>query len=282
MKWIGQHIYDFVSRFRSDVFVENTNKLYFRDTNSYLNSPTANDLEIVATDIVLDAATLIDLQQDTDVTGDLTVSGKLVMGSTDALTSAGLLSVANQTGVTGVGTISSGVWQGTTIKTAYIGDDQVTEDKLANTLLAEIDANTTKNTAPNVYGTTIKVLPSDFMANDEAGVGKSLQFVDNDASGIKPGSASIELLAFVCVPEGMKVTLVDVYAGSALAVDVIVVDINASVSDISAASIGSGNANTQINVTDTNSTATNYFMIQVTTTATSNRVYGALLTIAAQ
>jgi len=217
-----------------------------------------------------------------------TIAGTLTMGSTAAMGNTGLLTVGAQTGITAaanlvtVGTIGTGVWQGTTIKTAYIGDDQVTEDKLANTLLAEIDANTAKNTAPNVYGTTIKVLPSDFMANDEAGAGKSLQFVDNDASGIKPGSASIELLAFVCVPEGMKVTLVDVYAGSALAVDVIVVDINASVSDISAASIGSGNANTQINVTDTDSTATNYFMIQVTTTATSNRVYGALLTIAAQ
>tara|TARA_R110001592_G_scaffold191311_4_gene437476 strand:+ start:1576 stop:2181 length:606 start_codon:yes stop_codon:yes gene_type:complete len=47
-------------------------------------------------------------------------------------------------GITTVGTIDTGVWQGTTIKTAYIGDDQITEDKLANTLLAEIDANTAK------------------------------------------------------------------------------------------------------------------------------------------
>jgi len=46
--------------------------------------------------------------------------------------------------VTTLGTIGTGVWQGTTIKTAYIGDDQVTEDKLADTLLAEIDANTAK------------------------------------------------------------------------------------------------------------------------------------------
>jgi hypothetical protein len=49
-------------------------------------------------------------------------------------------------GITTVGTIDTGVWEGTTIKTAYIGDDQITEDKLANTLLAEIDANTAKVT----------------------------------------------------------------------------------------------------------------------------------------
>jgi len=33
-----------------------TNKLQFRDANAYINSPTANDLEISATDITLDAA----------------------------------------------------------------------------------------------------------------------------------------------------------------------------------------------------------------------------------
>ena len=58
--------------------------------------------------------------------------------------------------LTSVGTIATGVWQGTTIKTAYIGDDQITEDKLANTLLAEIDANTAKvtNSATNLTATT--------------------------------------------------------------------------------------------------------------------------------
>jgi len=75
-----------------------------------------------------------------------TIAGTLTIGDVAAMTNAGLLRVPNQSNITGVGTISSGVWQGTTIKTAYIGDDQVTEDKLANTLLAEIDANTAKVT----------------------------------------------------------------------------------------------------------------------------------------
>jgi hypothetical protein len=75
-----------------------------------------------------------------------TVAGTLTMGSTAAMTNAGLLSVVNQSNITGLGTISSGTWQGTAIATAYIADDAVTEDKLANTLLAEIDANTAKNT----------------------------------------------------------------------------------------------------------------------------------------
>jgi len=127
MKWIGQHIYDNISRFRSDVYLEDiatgtiasggnlgldsnnkivkasasggiafdgstangvltykdsdeaavesnltfdgtdltvasTGKVKFRDANSYIYSNDSNDLEIVATDITLDAAGDIDLQ----------------------------------------------------------------------------------------------------------------------------------------------------------------------------------------------------------------------------
>ena len=39
-------------------------KLLFRDSNSYIFSEAANDLKVVATDVVIDAATLIDLQSD--------------------------------------------------------------------------------------------------------------------------------------------------------------------------------------------------------------------------
>jgi len=79
-----------------------------------------------------------------DLEGDIDVNGTL---ETDALTIGGaVIAAAGTEAITTVGTIGTGIWQGTTIKTAYIGDDQVTEDKLANTLLAEIDANTDKAT----------------------------------------------------------------------------------------------------------------------------------------
>ena len=52
-------------------------KLNFRDGNSFINSPTANDLEIVATDITLDASNVIELEANTNVTGALTASGSL-------------------------------------------------------------------------------------------------------------------------------------------------------------------------------------------------------------
>ena len=309
-----------------------------------------------------------------------TIAGTLTMGSTAAMTNAGLLSVANQSNITGLGTISSGVWQGTAIATAYIADDAVTENKLANTLLAEIDANTAKVTnvatnlgritgvgsvtitssdgdnvtiseatgsaaglmsvthhdkldsieagakpdqsnaeiltaiedgvdsvhyvdgsidtahiaddqvtfakavgvTPNIYGSIIKVLPSDFMANEEPGVTKTLQFVDNSSSGIKPGDNNTELLAFVSIPETMKATHVDVYADDTLAFSVYEFNIHESVGDISAASKGTGNCNTTLDITDVNATATNYLLIQVITVSKADRVFGAKVTIATQ
>jgi hypothetical protein len=60
-----------------------------------------------------------------------TVAGTLTMGTTAALTNAGLVAVANQSGITGLGTIGTGVWQGTAIASAYIADDAITGAKIA-------------------------------------------------------------------------------------------------------------------------------------------------------
>ncbi len=51
-----------------------------------------------------------------------TIHGTLTMGSTATLTNAGLLAVANQSNITGLGTITSGTWQGTVIGHAYLPD----------------------------------------------------------------------------------------------------------------------------------------------------------------
>ena len=198
-----------------------------------------------------------------------TVAGTLTMGSTAALTNAGLVAVANQSSITGLGTISSGVWNGTALATAYIADDAVTFAKASGV-------------TPNVYGSIIKLLPSDFVANDDGGVSKvGIAYVDHAGAtyGMKPNNAATELYAFVSIPEGMKATHVDVYDNSHdLAIEVFEVQINAT----TMTSKGSGNANTTLDITDVNSSATNFLAIQVTTVATSNRVYGGSVTIAAQ
>ena len=63
-------------------------KLNFRDANSYVHSPEANDIEVVATTITLDAASDIQLEGDTTVTGNFSVSGTLnVDGTTTTIDS---------------------------------------------------------------------------------------------------------------------------------------------------------------------------------------------------
>ena len=130
-----------------------------------------------------------------------------------------------------------------------------------------------------VYGNTIKLLPTDFLPNEDAGASKTMTFDDTAPTGMKPGAAAMELVAIVDIPEGKKATHVDVYdASHNLAMKVFEVDINAA----GGTSKGSGNCNTTLDITDVNATATNYLMVVVTTTATSDRNYGGTITIAAQ
>jgi hypothetical protein len=139
MKWIGQHIYDLISRFRNDVYFEDLEN-GASDTDKFLIVGTSGKLKYRT-----GAQVLADIDGGS---GDLT---SIVAGT--GLSGTGLtgpiptLNVdASQTQITSVGTIGTGAWQGTAIATAYIADDAVTEDKLADTLLAEIDANTAKVT----------------------------------------------------------------------------------------------------------------------------------------
>ena len=63
-------------------------KLNFRDGNSFINSNAANDIEVVATTITLDAGSDIQLEGNTTVTGNFSVSGTLnVDGSTTTIDS---------------------------------------------------------------------------------------------------------------------------------------------------------------------------------------------------
>jgi len=53
--------------------------------------------------------------------GNLRYDGSVYAGTTEALNSSGLVTVANQSNITGVSTITSGVWNGTAIALAYGG-----------------------------------------------------------------------------------------------------------------------------------------------------------------
>jgi len=133
--------------------------------------------------------------------------------------------------------------------------------------------------SPRIYGSTIKILPSDFMINEDAAV--PLSFKDGSNSGVHVNDASSEAIAFVTIPEGMKATLVDVYGTHNKTLKVWAPDLNASF-DFTGSTIGTGAMNTQLDITDTNATATNYLAIQVSLTATAQRIWGGIVTIAPQ
>mgnify|MGYP006408096281 CR=1 FL=1 len=188
-----------------------------------------------------------------NVTGDVTgnVGGNLT-GTVLTATQASITSTAN---LVTVGTIGTGVWNGTKITDIYT------------------------NASGKRYGSTIKILPSDFMINDDAA--SPLSFKDGSNSGVHVNDAANEVIAFVTIPEGMKATLVDVYGTHNKTLKVWAPDLNASF-DFTGTTLGTGAMNTQLDITDTNATATNYLAIQVTLTATSQRIWGGVVTIAPQ
>jgi hypothetical protein len=401
-------------------------KLNFRDANAYINSPEANDLEIVATDITLDAANainletdqlkisstasndpLIQIRQETDdatgprlkfnkvrgadgqdgdscgiiqfqsyddgtpstfIAGQIettihdatngqesgeieigvanhdgglgtglkltggsandeidvvvglgtssitTIAGTLTMGSTAAMTNAGLLSVANQSNVTGLGTISSGVWNGTAVASAYLDADTAhlsgtqsftgtkTFDETisgaidGNAATATLAADATTLATPRaingvnfdgsaaitiptvrVWGAYIKLLPIDFMPNDDGGTSKGITLNDSGTTGMKPGVAAMELVAIADIPEGFTATDVLIYDNSH---DLVVKVYEMSIGGSGMTIKGTGAANTTLSIANVVSTETNFLAIRVETTGTSERVFGGRITIA--
>jgi len=195
-----------------------------------------------------------------DVTGALTgqadtvstITGLAPNTATTQATQAAITTCAN---LVTVGTIGTGVWNGTKVTDVYT------------------------NSSGKRHGSTIKILPSDFMINDD--VASPLSFKDGSNSGVHVNDASSEVIAFITIPEGMKATLVDVYGTHNKTLKVWEVNVHESF-DFTGSTIGTGSMNTQLDITDTDSTADNYLAIQITLTATSQRIWGGRVTIAAQ
>lgn len=206
---------------------------------------------------------------------DIDVNGEVKGTSLDIDGSAGIS-----------GSITSGTWRGTAINGTYIGDGTIDSQHYADVSIDtahiaddQVTFAKTSGVTPNVYDSIIKILPSDFVANDDAGtskVGIAYKAVSGGSYGMKPNASTTELFALVSIPQGMSATHVDVFAKTNLGVIVYEAQINAN----TLTSKGTGNCNTQINMTDVDSTATNFLAIQVTTTATSDRVFGGQITIA--
>ena len=125
------------------------------------------------------------------------------------------------------------------------------------------------------------------MKNDDSS-GNALNYKDGANGGVQVDNASLEAIAFVAIPEGMKATHVDMSGSTAADVVVIESSITESIawSGASAATDlagGSGAMNSQITLSSAvDASADNMLGIKVTLTATNQRIYGGKVTIAAQ
>ena len=190
----------------------------------------------------------------TDSSGTATLSNiDALDATTESTIEAAIDTLSN---LTTVGTIGTGVWNGTKITPVYT------------------------NASGIRYGSTIKILPSDFMINDDAA--SPLSFKDGSNSGVHVNDTANEAIAFIAIPEGMKATALDIYATHTRAISVYEVDLNASF-DFTATADETGNCNTQVTIDpNINATATNYLAIIIALNNSVHRIHGGVLTIANQ
>jgi len=161
------------------------------------------------------------------------------------------------TSIVTLGTVTNGTWNGTKLDAIYT------------------------SSSGRRFGSTIKLIPSDFSANDDGGNTKfGVGYVDHAGTGygMRNANSNTELFAFVSIPEGMTATHVHIYAKGTYAIEVFDVEINAT----TMTSKGTGNCNTNLDITDVDASATNFLAVSIATTSTSDRVYGGIVTIANQ
>ena len=128
------------------------------------------------------------------------------------------------------------------------------------------------------YPSRIKVLPMDFIPNDDSDAAE-VQSHDGTLAvgGVSVSSASVETHANYNIPKGMKVTHCMLYWNDTANVVKIY---EANINDGDAVEMGAGVINTEINCTDFNATDTNYVVMKWSpTTADSDLLYGGYITI---
>lgn len=150
-------------------------------------------------------------------------------------------------------------------------------DELRRFIISEIGSTS--------YDDKIKVLPNEFMSNDDASYERVL--VEDDTANnfsIRPGSSAIEMYAMIEIPKSKKITHGQVYSSQNRTCQFY--NVNYTTGAATLAITGTANSNQAFTDSRTgastavSSTATNYLLIKVTTTSTSDKIYGAELTIA--
>ena len=157
MKWIGQHVWDYISRFRNDVYLEDIStgtiasggNLGLDSNNKIVKATIASGSgDITEVNITTDSGGGSKASE-TSGSADFSILGTDGVGVTNSGTTITAVAVpaeidhdslnnfnANehftQANITTVGTIGTGVWQGTAIAHAYIGADAIEGDNIAD------------------------------------------------------------------------------------------------------------------------------------------------------
>ena len=130
--------------------------------------------------------------------------------------------------------------------------------------------------------TLLKVMPSEFMGNDDPDRTYQGVVIDDDTSGYLGARAfnlSTEMFVMKAIPQGYKATHVYVYTSSAITSGVTVYRYKHNTGE--ANSYGTGNTNASIDITDITSSTTDNICIKVATASATIQIYGADITISA-
>tara|TARA_R110001632_G_scaffold140662_1_gene256667 strand:- start:4272 stop:7109 length:2838 start_codon:yes stop_codon:yes gene_type:complete len=193
--------------------------------------------------------------------------GGMILGSNLTGTNTGdeTLASINALDITEVGTITSGVWNGSVIAEAKLENQSGT------------------NTGDQTIGwhgsaTRIKILPTDFVADD---IGRPLMTEDDGISSNRLYTFSIagaNMYAYIHIPTGFKATHTRIYGsdtGQTFTTYEGDIDTKAITIKGSATAIGTEKA-----ITNVTSDTTNYLVIQVTSDGTADEIHGGYVTIA--
>tara|TARA_R100001530_G_scaffold43946_1_gene33397 strand:- start:345 stop:917 length:573 start_codon:yes stop_codon:yes gene_type:complete len=122
----------------------------------------------------------------------------------------------------------------------------------------------------------IKLIPSDFVQNDDA-AGSNMAFKDGTSNaGVTIENADLELYAFAKIPYNKRCTQVDIWGNNTKVVKIFELNVNANGLGSALATGAVGTSMTGLTI---DSTATNYLAIRVTLTSTSNFIYGGKITL---
>jgi hypothetical protein len=127
--------------------------------------------------------------------------------------------------------------------------------------------------------TLVKVLPSEFIMNDDyTRAPIAIEDDTTDVLGVRLPASSAEMYAFKAIPTGYKATHVKVYASASTSSAVDVLSFNQTTG--ATASKGSGDLGALIDITDVTSSATSNLVIKVSPASVTTVIYGADITIA--